>query len=402
MKLFGQRLSLLLGAILLSGCGIFSDKDEELEPAELIDFQPTVKVKRLWQADLGGDAEYLRLALQPTGDGNRIYAASKDGKVSAYEPESGKLVWRTDLDLNLSSGPGVGDGIVVVTEQDGTIIALNAADGSERWRVTIDGESLARPLIADDHVVIQTVDSRLRGLQVFDGEEAWIVLQEVPALTMRGNASPILVGSTVVTGFDNGRLVAVDIETGNTAWETLLAPPKGRSDLERLSDIDGSIAVVGQDIYAAGYQGRLGAVAAESGQIIWANEISTYEGVSADWSNLYTVQDQGTLIALTRRTGSEAWRQEALLRREPTLPVPYRSTVVVGDFDGYLHFFSNLSGEPVARVRVDGSAVSSDPVVIGDRLYVQSDSGKLAAYMIEEPAAERDRSRDIVEQEEGA
>ena len=394
-----QRTVVLVGALALAGCGIFGGKDEELEPAELIDFEPTAKVKRLWQADLGGDAEYLRLALQPAGDGNRIYAASRDGKVSAYQPDTGKLIWRTDLDLELSSGPGVGDGIVVVTEKDGLVIALNANDGSERWRVGIDGESLARPLVADDYVIVQTVDSRLRGLQVFDGEEAWIVLQEVPTLTMRGNAAPIQVGSTVVAGFDNGRLVAVEIETGNTQWETLLAPPKGRSDLERLSDIDGAIAVVGQDIYAAGYQGRVGAVAAESGQIIWANPLSTYEGVAADWSNLYTVLDQGVLVALTRRTGSETWRQEALLRREPTLPVPYRTTVVSGDFDGYLHFFSSLSGAPVARVRVDNAAVSADPVVIADRLYVQTDSGKLAAYTIEEPAGERDRSRDIAADE---
>ena len=401
MKPLLQRAILLFGALALAGCGIFSDKDEELEPAELIDFQATAKVTRLWQADLGGGAEYLRLALQPAGDGNRIYAASRDGKVSAYQPDSGQLVWRTDLDLELSSGPGVGDGIVVVTEKDGSVIALNANDGSERWRVTIDGESLARPLVADDYVVVQTVDSRLRGLQVFDGEEAWIVLQDVPTLTMRGNASPVHAGSAVVAGFDNGRLVAVDIETGNTLWESLLAPPKGRSDLERLSDIDGAIAVVGQDIYAAGYQGRVAAVAAESGQIIWANALSTYEGVAADWSNLYTVLDQGVLVALTRRTGSETWRQEALLRREPTLPIPYRTTVVVGDFDGYLHFFSNLSGNPVARVRVDSAAISTDPVVVADRLYVQTDSGKLAAYMIEDPAGERDRSRDIAE-EEGA
>ncbi|MFQ5609051.1 MAG: outer membrane protein assembly factor BamB [Woeseiaceae bacterium] len=394
MKIARQRITVLLGAFALASCGLFGGDEEELKPAELIDFTATVKVKRVWKADLGSDAEFLRVALQPASDGNRIFAASHDGNVSAYDPVTGKLEWRTKLDLELSAGPGVGEGLVVVTAKDGMIIALDANSGDIRWQVDVDGESLARPLVADDHVIVQTVDNRLRALQSFDGEEAWAILQAVPALTMRGTAPPVRVGSAVVAGFDNGRLVSVNIETGSTNWEALLAPPTGRSDLERLADIDGAMAVISQDIYAAGYQGRLASVAAESGQIIWASDISTYEGVSADWRSLYTVEDQGVIIALTRRNGTESWRQEALLRREPTLPVPYRSTVAVGDLEGYLHFFSNLSGEPVARVRVDNKAISNDPVVFADRLYVQSDAGTITAYEIEESAT-RDRSRDI-------
>jgi len=265
------------------------------------------------------------------------------------------------------------------------VVLLDAKDGTERWRVDVGGESLARPLIAKDVVVVQTVDNRLRALQTFDGSERWVVLQSMPALTIRGSASPVLSGSNVVAGFDNGRVVAVDLDSGDIAWESLLSPPHGRSDLERLSDIDGAMAVVGQDIYAAGYQGRIGAIAAESGQVFWANETSTYVGVAADWTSLYTIQDDGVLIALVRRTGAESWRQDALLRREPTLPVPFHTMVAVGDLEGYVHFFNNIDGEPVARVRLDSKAITSDPVVVANRLYVQSDSGSIAAYIVVEP-----------------
>lgn len=397
------RTIVLLGAsVCIAACGIFGDDDEELEPAELIDFDTKIKIKRLWSAKLGSDAEFLRVALQPMGDGNRIYAASHDGNVLAFDPESGKRIWRTELDLDLTAGPGVGSGVVVVVADDGVVVALGANDGSERWRVDVGGESLAKPVIDDSTVVVQTVDNRLRALELFDGSERWVVLQSMPRLTMRGSASPLILGSTVVAGFDNGRLVAVDIETGDTAWETLLAPPSGRSDLERLSDVDGAMAVVGQDIYAAGYQGRLAAVAAESGQMLWVTEISSSEGVSADWSNLYTVQDNGTLIAVSRRNGAETWRQDALLRREPTLPVPFNTTVVTGDFEGYLHFFSNVDGVPVARVKLGGAAITSDPVVVADRLYVQSDAGTLAAYVVAEEKRRR-QAPDIAEPvDEGA
>jgi len=165
----------------------------------------------------------------------------------------------------------------------------------------------------------------------------------------------------------------------------MLSPPSGRSDLERLSDIDGAISVVERDVYASGYQGALAALASESGQLLWSREISSFEGVSADWNNLYTVDQEGAVVALTRRTGNEAWRQSSLLRREPTLPVPFQTMVVVGDLDGYLHFFSNFDGRPVARLKVDGKAITADPVVVADQLFVQSDSGSVSAYVVQQP-----------------
>jgi len=201
-------------------------------------------------------------------------------------------------------------------------------------------------------------------------------------LTMRGASSPMSVGALVVAGFDNGRMVAVNIETGDIEWDSMLALPTGRSDLDRLSDIDGSISVVDQDIYAAGYQGRLASIAAESGQILWSREMSTYVGVAADWNSVYTTLDSGELVAMSRVGGVEAWRNDDLLRRDPTLPVPFHTAVVAGDFEGYLHFFSSIDGKAVARTRQGTMAISSAPLVIANRLYVQSDDGSLGAYEI--------------------
>lgn len=401
MRSILRTATAIIASLCIGACGLFGD-DDELKPAELLDIKTRVTVKRLWSAKLGDEAEFLRVALRPAGDGNRIYAASIDGNVSAYEPETGKQIWRQKLETSLSAGPGVGKGLVVVVASDGAVIALDAASGEERWRSDVGGESLAAPVLAGNNVLIQTVDNRLRALSSLDGRERWVVLQSMPLLTVRGSATPLVVGSNVVAGFDNGRLVAVNLDTGDTEWEALLAPPSGRSDLERLSDVDGLMASVGQDIYAAGYQGRVAAVAAESGQVLWAVEISTHQGVSADWNSLYTVQDGGEILALSRRNGAETWRSAALLRREPTLPVPFNTTVVSGDFEGYLHFFSNVDGTPVARLKQGGAAISVPPVVVADRLYVQSDGGSLVAYVVQQPKRPN-RAPDISESEdEGA
>ena len=399
MTPLGRNLLALSAALMLSACGLFGD-DEELEPAELIDFEAKVKIKRLWKTKIGADAEFLRVALRPMGDGNRIYAASVNGIVVALDPESGKQVWRNKLGIGVSSGPGVGEGLVVVVAADGDVVALSTEDGTERWRAYISGESLATPLVYEEWVIVQTVDNKLTALSVFDGADRWTVEQSTPALTMRGSTSPMQVGQTVVTGFDNGRVMAIDLSSGDVEWDSMLAPPSGRSDLDRLSDIDGDIAVVGQDIYASGYQGRIASLAAESGQVLWAREISTYEGVSADWNNVYSTLDNGELVALNRRSGTEIWRQNALLRREPTVPMSFRTTVAVGDLEGYLHFFSNVDGEPVARVRAGKSAIVTTPVVMADRLYVQSDDGSISAWYVVEPKRDDRRAPDTAEEDD--
>ena len=379
-----------LTVILLAGCSIFGDKDEELPPAELQKFKQTLDLKKVWSAKVGGGSELLRLALAPAGDGSRVYTASYDGVISAFNPDNGKRLWRNELKISLSAGPGVGENMVVVTGENGEVIAFGAADGSELWRTDVSGEALAIPLVTDEGVVIYTIDGRLRVLSLLDGTERWSMEQDLPALTLRGLSSPIIVGNTIIVGFDNGKLMALELDAGNTEWEAMISPPSGRSDLERLADIDGRLQAVGQDVYASGYQGRVSSLAAESGQILWAREISTYVGVGADWNNIYVATDGGEVIALLRRNGGDVWRTDALLRREPTTPVSFGLSVAIGDFDGYVHFFSNIDGHPVARVRVGKGKISVAPIVIGDRLYVQSESGQLNVYAVRQPKPKGD------------
>ena len=375
---------------MIAGCGLFGGDDDVLPPKKLIKFEATLPVKKIWSAKLGKGSEFLRVGLSPAGDGKRIYAASRNGLVSAFNPETGKRIWRVEVDVLLSAGPGTGENYVVVAGSDGDLICLAANDGREVWRININGESLARPLIRNDSVVVQTIDGKLQVFSVFDGKKLWSIEQSAPRLTLRGTSSPVIVGTTVVAGFDNGRLVGTSLSSGVTQWEAMLSPPSGRSDLDRLSDVDGSVVVVGQDIYAAGYQGKLAAVASESGRIIWARDISTHVGVAVDFANVYSIDESGEVIALLRRNGSEVWRQDALLRREPTSPVAFHNAVAIGDFEGYVHLFSNIDGRPVARIRVGKGLLSGAPVVIGGRLYVQSESGVLEAYAVRRPERKRD------------
>ena len=397
MKFLIRLTTVLIVISQISACSLFGGKDKELPPTELLKFKATLDVKRVWSSSVGKGTELLRLGLSPAGDGKRVYAASHDGQVTAFNPENGRREWRVDLDIPLSAGPGVGSGLVVVAGKDGDLVCLDAENGNEVWRTNIVGESLSRPIIEGTTVIAHTIDGRMRAISSFNGQERWIIEQSSPALTLRGSSSPIVVGSNVIGGFDNGRLIATDIEEGITEWEAMLSPPSGRSDLERLADIDGAMAAVGQDVYASGYHGRVASLAAESGQILWAREISTFAGIGADWNNVYVVGEDGELIALVRRNGGDLWRSSALIRREPTAPVPFSTAVAVGDFEGYVHFFNSADGAPAARVRVGKGMISGTPVVIAGRLYVQSENGDISAFEVPQPELPEESPEEVTD-----
>jgi len=378
---WGQRLLVVLfTALTLVACGMFGGDEEINAPAELVKFKPTLRIKKVWSQNLGDGAEHLRLALVAASDGTNIFAAAHDGRVAAFGTKKGKRQWLKKTKLPLSAGPAVGHNVVVLGSSNGDVIAFDSADGHELWRTTVSSEVLAAPALTADIVLVRTVDGKLIALDIDDGTQAWFVQQSVPRLSVRGTGAPVVVGNSVVCGFDNGKLAAYDLGDGSLLWDVLLSPPSGRTEVDRLSDINASIRIVGDDVYVVGYQGVLAALAVESGQILWTRDISSHSGIGVDLNNLYVSRDNSDLIALTRRAGREMWRQESLSYRDISGPTAFGSSVVVGDFDGYLHWFDAATGELQDRVRAGGERITTAPVVVNETLYVVTDGGKLYAF----------------------
>lgn len=369
-------------ALPLSGCGIIGGKNKAEPPAELVDFTSTLRVRKLWSTKVGGGSERLRLGLTPATDGARVYAGAHDGKVAAVDVESGAKVWSVDTKLPLSAGPAFGGDLVILGSGDGDLIALDANSGQERWRRPVGSEVLAAPVVSGGVVVFRSVDGRLRGLSALDGAEIWTVEQSVPALTLRGNTAPRTTGAVVVSGFENGRVGAYALADGAVRWEFPIASGGGRNELDRLVDIGAGLQIVGNDVYAAGYQGRAVGIDLTTGQVFWQAELSSFSGLGADAGYVYVSNDVGSVIALDRRNGSQVWVQESLRLRDITAPTRFRETVVVGDFDGYLHFLDPADGRFVARVRGASSRITAAPLVVGLTLIVLADDGDLAAFAV--------------------
>ncbi|HEY6640575.1 outer membrane protein assembly factor BamB [Povalibacter sp.] len=374
---WARPLVVLVALLGVAAC----DKDKDVDPpAELTDIVAARNVDQLWSVGLGGDSKNLRLALRPVVAEGVVYAASHDGEVVALSAANGRRSWSVKTKLALAAGPEVGAGLVILGSSDGDVIALDAATGEQRWRKAINSEVLARPVVVNDLVIVRTVDGHLEGLSLTDGATRWAVDEQVPRLTLRGTAAPVVAGERVIAGFDNGRVLAVDVRNGDVLWDTIVNAPKGRTELERLSDIDSPAHVSGDDIFVVGFQGRVAMLALDSGQIWWARDASSYRGFTMDDDIIYLTNSDSVVVAMKRTDGSVVWEQSLLRRRGLTAPTLDGDALLVGDFEGYLHWLDKASGEIVARTKTDGDRITNAATADDGRTFVQTDSGKLIAF----------------------
>ncbi|HEU4589937.1 MAG TPA: outer membrane protein assembly factor BamB [Steroidobacteraceae bacterium] len=377
-----KKISLLLLATMLAlgACKSKDDKKKIDEPAKLLDIKsPTVRIQKVWGASVGGGGKKLRLGLGLAAADGKLFAAGRDGDVAAFDLKSGRQLWRTKTKQDLTGGTGASAELVAVGSADGSVLAFSAANGAPLWTADIKGEVLSAPAISEKEVVVRTVDGKLRGLAVADGHELWSTEQQIPKLTLRGVATPVITREMALSGFDNGRVLAVSLADGSTVWDAPVSPSHGRTELERLNDIDAAVKVVGDDVFVVGFQGRAAMLALDSGQIWWTRDLSSYRGLDVDDEQMYVATSPGDVVALNRRTGAEVWRNDSLKNRSLSAPAVVGDYVVVADIDGYVHWFDRATGTIAGRAKAGGDRVTNPPLVVNDTLYVINDDGDVTA-----------------------
>jgi outer membrane protein assembly factor BamB len=370
--------------VLVAGCD--KDKKGVEPPAELVDLNPSLDVRKVWDSGIGGGGEKLRLALGLVFANDTLYVAGRKGDVVALDPASGKTRWSEDTKSELAAGPGAGAGLVAVGTNDGKVIGLEAKTGKRLWQVAVSSEVLAAPLVTGDRVYVRTVDGRMHALDAQSGKSQWTGEDPVPKLSLRGTAPPVLAKDNIVAGFDSGKVIAFTAGTGDIAWQAQVTTPGGRSELDRLSDVDGAVQVDGNDGFAVGYHGRVVMFALDSGQIWWNRELSSYRAPALDDTQVYVATSDGSVVAMRRRDGTVLWQQDGLKRRGLSAPAVVGNAVVVGDFDGYLHWLDRDSGKFVAREHAGGARISMAPVVANGVVYAIDEGGKVIAYRSDAPA----------------
>jgi outer membrane protein assembly factor BamB len=371
-------------AVLLSACGAmnpFATSDSNVVPPEpLTEITPSAEIVTVWNRNVGASAGRRYLRLRPAVEGNTVFAAEPDGDVTAIDLKTGDELWQSDTDSTISGGPGVGDGMVVVGTNNGDVIALKAETGELAWRQRVSSEVLAAPAIGAGVVVVRTQDGKIVGLAINDGTRLWVYDRAVPALSLRGTSAPVIANdNTVLAGFDSGLLVALAIADGQLLWESRIATPSGRSELERLVDIDADPVVAGDIAFVVTFQGRVAAVQITDGNVEWRRDMSSHAGLGLATDALLITDAESLVWAIDRDTSASIWRQDKLARRSLTPPTQFGDHVVVGDFEGYVHFLDQSDGRIAARLQIDSDGLIASPVVADDLLLFYGRGGTLTA-----------------------
>lgn len=389
---FHRPLRLVAGAalavLLLGGCTTVKNlfdgrgKDKSLEPTPLVQITPSANVARLWGASIGGGEKALGMGQHPVIADGRVYAAAVDGGVHALDLKTGQSVWRYASELPLSGGPGAGEGLVVVGSLEGDVIALDAATGAEKWKAKVGNEVLAAPAIGGGTVYVHSNDGRVTAFDATTGERRWFYSVEVPVLTVRGTG-PVTVGPGIVfVGNDNGKLTALSATDGGVLWSTPVAEPDGRSELERMADVDGAVVIDNTMLYATSYKNHTIAIDGPSGQIVWDRENGGPRGLGLSNSAVVVTDPVGKVWALDKNSGASLWQQDGLAHRNTSAPAVQGDYAVVGDLEGVVHWLRLNDGAFAARAEI-GGPITGQPVVSDGVVVVQTTEGQLAAFALQ-------------------
>ena len=402
-----RPVALLLAAALtalLGGCSWFGGGDEEeLGPEPLMDFEPEGRVVEDWSAGVGAGLGDRYTRLVPAVDDGVLYAADAYGLVEARDLDDGERLWETrigspgggivgslvfwgrddDGGSFVTGGVGVGEGRVFVGTEDGELVALDRGDGSEDWRARLSSEILAPAAAGDGLVFVMSEDGRLTALAASDGTRVWSYDTQVPVLTLRGTSAPVWSEPIVFAGFASGRLTALRGENGEVIWEHVVALPSGRSELERISDLDSTPLVTPVGAFVASYQGAVKSLRLLDGAVQWERPLSTYTSLGEGYGQVYSTDEDGVIRAMDQASGNVVWEQAGLARRGVTGPGVFGPWLAVGDAEGWVHLFAQADGRPVARLRVDRQGIRNAPIGVGDRLVVYGNGGRLAVLRFE-------------------
>lgn len=373
----------LVVALLLGGCASTSEKPPE--PTELIDIDsPVAEADDAWSRGAGAGFASEPAGFRAAVGDNLVVTADEKGQVFAFALDSGKQLWKQDLDRPVVSGPAIVENLAILGTREGQVIAVSLEDGSERWEARVSGEVLAPAVGGEGVVVVRSFDGFVYGLKAEGGQRLWAVDRTVPTLTLRGISAPILEQGKVILGTDGGNVLAIGLHDGVPEWEATVSIPTGRSELERLVDVDASPLTDGVDVYAASYAGDLVAMDIGTGEVRWSQKVASLRGMAYEGDRLFVTDPECRIVAVDRNSGAKLWTSEALRYRDCTGPVIHRGLVVVGDLEGYLHWLGPEDGKVLLRDRPVRDPMAP-PVVVDGRLLALSEEGKLVAIDLLKP-----------------
>jgi len=381
-----NKIFIALSIFVLSSCSSLSslkfwgDDEEEEGPEELYSIQDNRTLEREWSVSNNNELTYGRLI--PVIYEGKVFYINSAGYLSSVDFDSGEILWSKNTQDVVSSGLDVNFKTISYGTLDGSIVALDFQDGSELWRSAISSESLSPPANSGSHVIIQTVDGRIAGYDLKSGKQEWFHQTVLPTLTLRGTSRPIIDQGFIFTGFASGKIAMIYPDSGAIRLELPITLNEGKSELERIIDIDGRSIIVNDLLIAASYQGNITAINLRDGRPAWQEELSSFKDLTSNGNRVVAVDEKSILKAFGTATGAIIWDQKDLKLRKLTSPASISNLIAVGDYDGYVHLLNAQSGNFEGREKVSRNPIT-EIISNGNSLLIVDAAGRVQKFSVE-------------------
>ncbi len=382
-----KPIQLLLGSVallLLSACNSQPKLAEyqAVQPAPEPLVVHEAELTTLWKANSAG-TKSGGTPFEPVLAGDEIYTANLNGQIQGYSIDEGDKVFSANVGTELVSGVGVNASIVVAVTQNAEVIALNRDDGSEKWRISIDSAISAAPSLNDQLVVVRTVDGKVLGLNASNGSQEWGIERPVAALSIGRDAPGLVAAEGVINGFSSGRILASNIFNGTPFWERRAFRPGGKNEIERLIDIDASPILVGTSVIVGAYKGGMVAYQIRDGLELWRNEgASTRKAIAQSGPLLAITGPESEVEVLEHATGKTVWKKKQLRGHGLSAPVLLDDSVVVGSYDGELYILNLRDGQISSKVKVGSYPITALRKVEQGLIVYSAESGALSLIQL--------------------
>jgi outer membrane protein assembly factor BamB len=358
-------------------------------------------VDSMWTRQVGHGTEGQHLLHTPVVEGEILYAASYS-EIIAFERQSGKALWHSKLDRAINTGVVIA-GELLLFGGDAEVVAISKTNGQLVWQAAVSSEVLAAPVVAGGVVIVRTVDGNLTAHDISSGAQRWSYQFRVPVLTLRGDAPPAVQDEVLYVGTAAGHVIALDVRSGELRWDSTLAVAHGRSEIERLIDIDAPLLITQYGIVASAYQQGSMLLTPQSGQIIWKRDFSTISGAAFDGEQFYFGDPEGHLWSVSTTRGSSYWKQTMLEGKSLSQPTLQADMLLLGDDEGYVYWFSKSDGSKRFSKRVatqkeqfpikgatheynqsfnERRGILASPLVVDDWAYLIDQRGVLEAFRL--------------------
>jgi len=361
-------LPLVAATLLLAACAATKPKPQPLEP-----LTPKIAGREVWNRSIDG----IKFPLTVVALRDSFVVAGGDGTVLALEAQSGRELWRGSADAKLSAGVGSDGRYAAVVTREGDLVVFE--QGSIKWRKSLGVRVNTSPLVAGERVFVLGADRGVQAFDVIDGRKLWVLQRAGDPLTLTQTGVLAPFKDTLVVG-QGPRMAGVDPLLGTLRWEASIGSPRGANEIERLADLVGPVARVGNTLCARSFQAAVGCVDADKGTLLWSKNIGGTDAVSADAQFVFGADASDRITAWKTATGEVAWSSDKLQYRGLSAPLSVGKTVVFGDEDGTVHWLSRESGEAQLRLPTDGGAIAAAPVISGTTMLVVTRKGGLFAF----------------------